>query len=176
MASSDALHRVLDALADRAALVILDNCEHLIGDVAAVADELLGRCPRVHVLATSREPLGIVGERLIEVPPLAWPGPDAGVDEALAHPAVELFADRGAAAAPGFAVDAENVAAVIEICRRLDGQPLALELAAARLRTLAPDQLARRLDDRFRSSPAAAAPRCRATAPCAPSSTGAGSC
>ena len=149
MASSDALHRVLDALADRAALVILDNCEHLIADVAAVADELLGRCSRVHVLATSREPLGIVGERLIEVPPLAWPGPDAGVDEALAHPAVELFADRGAAAAPGFAVDAENVAAVIEICRRLDGQPLALELAAARLRTLAPDQLARRLDDRF---------------------------
>jgi predicted ATPase/DNA-binding SARP family transcriptional activator len=150
IASSDALHRVLDALADRSALVMLDNCEHLIADVAAVADELLGRCPRVHVLATSREPLGIVGERLIEVPPLAWPGPDAGVDEALAHPAVELFADRGAAAAPGFAVDAGNVAAVIEICRRLDGQPLALELAAARLRTLAPDQLARRLDDRFR--------------------------
>ena len=149
MPSSDALHRVLDALADRTALVILDNCEHLIGDVAAVADELLGRCARVHVLATSREPLGIVGERLIEVPPLAWPGPDAGVDEALAHPAVELFADRGAAAAPGFAVDAENVAAVIEICRRLDGQPLALELAAARLRTMAPDQLARRLDHRF---------------------------
>jgi predicted ATPase len=105
--------------------------------------------PRVHVLATSREPLGIVGERLIEVPPLAWPAPDAGEDEALAHPAVELLADRGAAAAPGFAVDAENVAAVIEICRRLDGQPLALELAAARLRTLAADQLARRLDDRF---------------------------
>ncbi len=149
MASADALHRVLDALVDRTALVILDNCEHLIGDVASVADELLGRCPRVRVLATSREPLGIVGERLIEVPPLAWPGPDAGVDEALAHPAVELFADRGAAAAPGFAVDAENVAAVIEICRRLDGLPLALELAAARLRTLAPDQLARRLDDRF---------------------------
>jgi predicted ATPase/DNA-binding SARP family transcriptional activator len=149
MAPSDALHRVLDALADRTALVILDNCEHLIADVAAVADELLGRCPRVHVLATSREPLGIVGERLIEVPPLAWPGPDAGVDQALAHPAVELFADRGAAAAPGFAVDAHNVAAVIEICRRLDGQPLALELAAARLRTMAPDQLARRLDDRF---------------------------
>jgi len=147
--SSDALHRVLDALSDRTALVILDNCEHLIGDAAAVADELLGRCPRVHVLATSREPLGIVGERLIEVPPLAWPGPDATVDEALAHPAVELFADRGAAAAPGFAVDAENVAAVIEICRRLDGQPLALELAAARLRTMAPDRLARRLDDRF---------------------------
>jgi predicted ATPase len=149
MASSDAMHRVLDALAERAALVILDNCEHLIGAVAAVADELLGRCRRVHVVATSREPLGIVGERLVEVPPLAWPAPDADVDDALAHPAVELFADRGAAAAPGFAVDADNVAAVIEICRRLDGQPLALELAAARLRTLAPDQLARRLDDRF---------------------------
>jgi len=149
-ATPDALERVREALADRAALLILDNCEHLIADVAAVADDLLGRCPRVHVLATSREPLGIVGERLIEVPPLAWPAPGAGVAEALAHPAVELFADRGAGAAPGFAITDDNVAAVVEICRRLDGQPLALELAAARLRTLAPDQLAQRLDDRFR--------------------------
>ena len=148
-ASSDALHRVFDALADRAALVILDNCEHLVGAVAAMADELLGRCPRVHVLATSREPLGIVGERLVEVPPLAWPDAGASVDAALAHPAVELFADRGAAAAPGFAITDDNVAAVVEICRRLDGQPLAIELAAARVRTLAPARLARLLDDRF---------------------------
>ena len=110
------------------------------------------------------------------MPPLAWPGPDAGVDEALAHPAVELFADRGAAAAPGFAVDAENVAAVIEICRRLDGLPLALELAAARLRALAPEQLAGGSTTASGCSPAAAAPRCRATGPCAPSSTGAGTC
>jgi predicted ATPase/DNA-binding SARP family transcriptional activator len=150
MASSDALHRVFEALADRTALVILDNCEHLVGAVAAVADDLLGRRPHVHVLATSREPLGIVGERLVEVPPLAWPDSGASIDAALAHPAVELFADRAAAAAPGFAITDDNVAAVVEICRRLDGLPLAIELAAARVRTLAPDQLARRLDDRFR--------------------------
>jgi predicted ATPase/DNA-binding SARP family transcriptional activator len=150
MAPGDALSRVVDLLADRAALLVVDNCEHLIAATAAVADELLGRCPGVRILATSREPLGIVGERLVDVPPLAWPAASATAAEALAHPAVELFADRAAAASPGFAVDDGNVAAVVEICRRLDGLPLAIELAAARLRTLSAEGLAQRLDDRFR--------------------------
>lgn len=150
MPAGDALQRLLDLLADRRALLVLDNCEHLIGAAAALADELLGRCPQVRIVATSREPLGIGGEQLFEVPPLAWPPPHATPEEALTHPAVELFADRAAAARPGFAVDADTVAPVVELCRRLDGQPLAIELAAARVRSLPPHELARRLDDRFR--------------------------
>lgn len=148
--AADALARVLDVLADRTALIVLDNCEHLIAAAAGVVDELLGRCPDVRVVATSREPLGIAGEWLVDVPPLAWPADGVTAAGALAHPAVELFADRAAAARPGFAVDDGNVAAVVEVCRRLDGLPLAIELAAARVRTLSPEQLARRLDDRFR--------------------------
>jgi predicted ATPase/DNA-binding SARP family transcriptional activator len=146
----DALQRVLDLLADRRALVVLDNCEHLIAGAAAVADEVLARCPGVRIVATSREPLGISGERLFEVSPLAWPRDGATAKRALRHPAVELFADRAAAARPGFAVDDDNTGAVVEICRRLDGLPLALELAAARVRSLSVEQIAQRLDDRFR--------------------------
>ena len=147
---SDALTRLLALLADRCALIVLDNCEHLVGAAARVAAELLARCPDVRVLATSREPLGITGEALAPVAPLALPPADATPAEARAHPSVALLADRAAAVRPGFAVDDGTVAAVVEICRRLDGMPLAIELAAARMRALPVEEVASRLDDRFR--------------------------
>ena len=142
----DTLERLLDILGDREAILVLDNCEHLIAPVAELAERLLASCPRLRVVATSREALAIAGESLAPVPPLGLPAPGASVAEALEHPAVRLFADRAAAAAPGFEVDDT----AIEICRRLDGLPLALELAAARLRSMPITDLASRLDDRFR--------------------------
>ncbi|GIF58612.1 BTAD domain-containing putative transcriptional regulator [Asanoa iriomotensis] len=151
----DALSRLVEALAPIEALVVLDNCEHVIDEAARLADELLARCPRLRILATSREPLGITGEALCPLPPLGLPeAPRDGtpVDLALvaAYPSIQLFRDRAAAVRPDFALTAGNVADVVEICRRLDGLPLAIELAAARLRTLSTAQVAARLDDRFR--------------------------
>ncbi|WP_369379413.1 BTAD domain-containing putative transcriptional regulator [Streptomyces sp. cg36] len=121
----------------RRMLLLLDNCEHVVGAAAELAEYLLARCPGLTVLATSREPLGVPGELVRPVEPL--PGPMA----------LRLLADRGAAARPGFRVEDDPEAAA-EICRRLDGLPLAVELAAARLRMLTPRQIADRLDDRFR--------------------------
>lgn len=137
--SGDATDRLLAALEDRELLLVLDNCEHLVEDVARITGLLLGACPGVRILATSRESLGITGEVLCPVPPLS------------AEPAARLFLDRAAAVRPGFAGHAR----VPDICAALDGLPLAIELAAARLRTLTPDELADRLtehveDDRFR--------------------------
>src|SRR5215831_14933131 len=129
-------------------LIVLDNCEHLLDATARLAEDLLGRCPRLRVLVTSREPLGILGEALCPVAPLVVPEP--GAVDAAASPAVRLFADRATAVRPDFAVTFDNIAAVADICRRLDGLPLAIELAAARLRTLPLEQVAARLDDRFR--------------------------
>ena len=149
-ASRDALDQLVDALSGAPALLVLDNCEHLVDAAAGIADRLLGDCPGLRVLATSREPLGILGEALSPVPPLRLPPPGAPAAEAAASPAVRLLAERAAAVRPGFTVHDGNVTAVREICRRLDGLPLAIELAAARLRTLDPDHLASRLDDRFR--------------------------
>ena len=146
----DATERLLDQLRPRRLLLILDNCEHLVDAAARLADAVLASCPSVRILTTSREPLGITGEALYPVPPLALPVPGATADEALPYSALRLFADRAAAVRPGFTVDAGNVADVIEICRRLDGLPLAIELAAARMRALTVGQLADRLDDRFR--------------------------
>jgi len=146
----DALTRLVDGLGDKSVVLVLDNCEHLLDASASLADHLLAQCPDLHVLATSREPLGIVGEVLLAVPPLGQPSPTATAAEALEYPAVRLFADRAAAASPGFAVDANSVATVIDIVRRLDGLPLAIELAAARLRSLALADIAARLSDRFR--------------------------
>lgn len=142
--------RLVDALATRDALVVLDNCEHVIDAAAQLANELLTRCPALRVVATSREPLGIVGETLVAVPPLGQPEPGVEAPEALGFPSVRLFADRAAAVSPGFEVTAHNVAAVVEIVRRLDGLPLAIELAAARLRALPVEEIAARLGDRFR--------------------------
>ncbi len=141
------IERLAAALSTRSLLLVLDNCEHLIAAVAAVVDRLLGDCPRLHVLATSREPLGITGETLWPLAPLALPPADADPADALGYPAVRLLAERARAVRPGFTVDALLMA---QVCRALDGMPLAIELAAARLRTMSLDQLATRLDDRFR--------------------------
>jgi predicted ATPase/DNA-binding SARP family transcriptional activator len=138
--------RLREALAGRQLLLILDNCEHLIAAAAALADDLLRSAPGLRLLATSREPLGISGEQLWPVEPLESP-PD-GADPA-AYPAVRLLLDRAAAARPGFALTAATTGPVVRICRALDGMPLAIELAAARLRTLPVDVLAERLADRF---------------------------
>ncbi|MFI0367358.1 ATP-binding protein [Actinomadura sp. 1N219] len=141
----------LGALGGRRALLVLDNCEHVIEPVAELAGSLLRSGPGPRILATGREPLGVPGERLYAVPPLDVPGPDEDDPTTLAETAsVRLFTTRAAAAAPGFALGRANAAAVAAICRRLDGMPLALELAAARVRALGAGTLAARLDDRFR--------------------------
>ncbi|MFC5182963.1 BTAD domain-containing putative transcriptional regulator [Actinomadura harenae] len=144
------LDRLADLLATRRTLIVLDNCEHVLDAVAAVADRVLAAAPEVRVLATSREPLGITGETLYPVPSLALPPLGADPATALGHAATRLLADRAAAVRPGFAVDEANVADLVAICRALDGIPLAIELAAARLRALTPAQVAARLGDRFR--------------------------
>ncbi|MDX3313653.1 BTAD domain-containing putative transcriptional regulator [Streptomyces sp. ME08-AFT2] len=133
----DPVERLVEHCARRRMLIVLDNCEHVVEAAARLVEELLARCPRVTVLATSREPLGVPGERLRPLDPLPEPV------------ALRLLADRGAAARPGFRTE-DDPEACAEICRRLDGLPLALELAAARLRMLTPRQIADRLDDRFR--------------------------
>ncbi len=146
----DALGRLLESLPGKELLLVLDNCEHLIEACAQLAGQLLAACPDLRILATSREPLGITGESLIAVPPLGQPVPGADPAQALQYPAVRLFADRAAAVRPDFAVDQASVASVVEIVRRLDGLPLAIELAAARLRSLPVHEIAARLSDRFR--------------------------
>ena len=139
-------------LAPRELLLVLDNCEHVIGASAALADALLRSAPRLTILATSREPLRVPGEVVFRVPSLAIPDPDAAqVPEALLdYEAVRLFVERAGAVSPGFELDESNAGAVARICHRLDGLPLALELAAARIDALAAGALAERLDDRFR--------------------------
>jgi predicted ATPase/class 3 adenylate cyclase len=141
---ADALERWLR---DRELLLLLDNCEPVVGAVASFAERYLRHCAGVRILATSREVLGVRGERALGTPPLT-------VGDDLAHAgesdAVELFMVRASAAAPGFDVGAADVALVAQICRRLDGLPLAIELAAARLRALSLEQIETRLDDRFR--------------------------
>ncbi|MFF5245207.1 BTAD domain-containing putative transcriptional regulator [Streptosporangium sp. NPDC000095] len=144
------LARLVAVLADRPVLLVLDNCEHLVAEVAELAGHLLAACPGLRVLATGREALGITGEVLHPVAPLPVPRAGTGAEEALAYPAVRLFADRAAAVRPGFRVDDANVERVLGICRALDGLPLALELAAARLRSLPVAEVASRLGDRFR--------------------------
>jgi predicted ATPase/DNA-binding SARP family transcriptional activator len=142
--------RLTAALADRPLLVILDNCEHVVAGAAGLVHRVLAACPALRILATSREALGITGEVLFAVGQLGVPEPDAELTEALACPAIRLFADRAAAVRPGFAVDAATIGAVRRICTALDGLPLAIELAAARLRSLTIDEIDTRLADRFR--------------------------
>ena len=137
-------------LAGRRALLILDNCEHVIEACAALVDPLLRAAGELRVLATSREPLGLEGEQVYAVPPLAAPAPgehDAGA--IAANEAVSLFVDRARAVRPDFGLDAGNAGAVAEVCRGLDGLPLAIELAAARVSVLSPAQIRARLADRF---------------------------
>jgi predicted ATPase/DNA-binding SARP family transcriptional activator len=146
----DLTGRLVAALADRRMLLVLDNCEHVVEAAARLSHRLLSASPTLRVLATSREPLGITGETLCPVPPLPLPPPGTTPEEALGYPALRLFADRAAAVRPDFAVDAGNADGVLRICRTLDGLPLAIELAAARLRSLPLAVVAARLDDRFR--------------------------
>ncbi|HEY1619911.1 MAG TPA: BTAD domain-containing putative transcriptional regulator [Streptosporangiaceae bacterium] len=150
LAATEPLDRLTQALARRRLILVLDNCEHLVDAVARLAGQVLERAPQVRILATSREPLGITGETLCPVPSLELPPPDAGPAEAAEHSSVRLFADRAAAVRPGFTLDEASTGPVVRICRALDGIPLAIELAAARLRALTPAQVADRLDDRFR--------------------------
>ncbi|MFE3177021.1 BTAD domain-containing putative transcriptional regulator [Amycolatopsis sp. NPDC059090] len=142
--------RAARALRDRDAVLVLDNCEHVIEAAAELAEHLLGECPRLRILATSREPLAVTGEALWPVEPLTLPAENATSVEAMSCASVRLLADRAAAVRPGFTVDESTVDEVVRICRALDGMPLAVELAAARLRSLTVSQLAARLDDRFR--------------------------
>src|SRR5262252_57656 len=154
-------------VADHPALIVLDNCEHLTGGCREVADRLLTMCPRLHILATSREPLGAAGESRwplppLTVPPLAAPGawPTAEQDGAIAAPgaaamlagseAMQFFLDRARAVLPGFEITDGNAELIGQLCRRLDGLPLALELAAAKLRVMAASQVLAGLDDVFK--------------------------
>ncbi|WP_112601093.1 BTAD domain-containing putative transcriptional regulator [Micromonospora noduli] len=148
--SMELIDRLVAAIREREALLILDNCEHVIESAAVLADRLLGECRRLRILATSREPLGITGEALWPVAPLALPDVDADPSEIETSPAVRLLRDRAVAVRRDLAVDDLTLSTMARICRALDGMPLAIELAAARLRTMSIDQLARRLDDRFR--------------------------
>ena len=148
--SADAADGLIAAIREREALLILDNCEHVIEAAAKFADRVLGECRRLRILATSREPLGITGEALWPVGPLALPEGDASTGEIESSPAVRLLRDRAGAVRRDLAVDAHSLPTMVRVCRALDGMPLAIELAAARLRTMSLDQLANGLDDRFR--------------------------
>ncbi len=146
------LDALVGFLAPRSVLMVVDNCEHLLAAVAELVDTLLRSAPGLTILATSREPLRVAGEVVFRVPSLDIPDPQQTVDadELMRYEAVRLFVERADAASAGFVLDAENAADVARICFRLDGLPLALELAAARLGALGPAAIYERLDDRFR--------------------------
>jgi len=145
------LESLLDALVPQDILIVLDNCEHLIDACAKIADALVRRCPRLRLVATSREPLGISGEVIYRVPSLSLPqAGDPGSVAPESSDAVALFVDRARAQGIGLTVSDETVPVIVSICRRLDGLPLAIELAAARLRSLSLNGLLDRLDQRFR--------------------------
>jgi len=162
---------LVDALGGRELLLILDTCEHVVAAIAGLVRDLIAGCPLIRLVATSREPLRVRGETVWRVPPLSLPAPslpapalpapslplsaasaeaDAALAAAAGHESVQLFVDRAAAVRPGFALTAGNYAAVVRLCRTLDGVPLAIELAAARIRALSVEQIAARIDDRFR--------------------------
>ena len=168
-----ALEALLDALALQDVLIVLDNCEHLIGGCAKTAEAIVRRCPRVHLLATSREPLGIGGETIFRVPSLSLPGPgEADPPAPGSCDAVALFADRARASGVALSGDEQAGPVVVSICRRLDGMPLAIELAAARLRSMSLAELAGRLTSGSGCSREAAAPPWNASRRCGPPSPG----
>ena len=145
------LDTLVEAVGDRYLLVVLDNAEHVLGAAAKLADALMRSCPRACLLVTSREPLGVSGEHVFRVPSLAVPPADLAAPGRLAaFESVQLFAERAAMYRQGFALDDANAAAVAAVCVRLDGIPLALELAAARLGSLSVSEISSRLDQRFR--------------------------
>ncbi|MGW4335881.1 protein kinase domain-containing protein [Rhodococcus koreensis] len=141
---------VVEYLIPRRTLLVLDNCEQVVNSVAELVELLLHVCPDLRILATSREPLGVCGETVLRVPPLSVPDPDhqPALRGMPRYDAVTLFAQRAAAAVPGFEVTDDNRVAITQICHQLDGLPLPIELAAARLRALSPDQIVQRLSDR----------------------------
>jgi non-specific serine/threonine protein kinase len=142
---------LVEFLCSRKLLLVLDNCEQVVDEAAKLAETLLRACPELQVLATSREALAIGGESVLRLSPLAYPdGDDESTSRGLpGFDAVALFADRAAAAVPGFEVTDDNATTVARICSRLDGLPLAIELAAARLRAISPEQILERLADRY---------------------------
>jgi predicted ATPase/DNA-binding CsgD family transcriptional regulator/DNA-binding XRE family transcriptional regulator len=141
-----------DHLQRKEILLVFDNCEHLVAACAEMADLLLRACPSLHILATSREPLGIAGEATWQVPPLSLPDSHLPqlVEQIMQHGAVRLFAQRAVASEASFVVTQQNAPALLDVCRRLDGIPLAIELAAARVKVLSMEQIAVRLEDCFR--------------------------
>jgi predicted ATPase/class 3 adenylate cyclase len=141
---------IADTIGNRRMLLVLDNCEHLVEPVARLTSQLLLGCPNLRVIATSRERLAVTGEVLYRVPSLSMPPPGTGVERSLGYDAIRLFVDRAQLADPGFELVPANLDDVVSICRRLDGIPLALELAAARVRSMSPQQIASRLGERFR--------------------------
>ncbi len=146
-----AAQMLIDVLANQDALILLDNCEHLIDAAAKFCDQLIRHCPRVRIMATSREPLGIDGERVYRVPSLSLPPEDEVTADGLeAYDSVRLFAERARIHHPGFVLDDADAPVVASVCRRLDGIPLALELAAGRLSSMSVQQVSQRLDQRFR--------------------------
>ena len=154
-----AIETVTAFLADKELLLLLDNAEHLVDGVAGVADRLLASAPRLRILTTSREALAVPGEAILQLQSLSCPkvdathrgpGTAADVESAEATEAIRLFAERASAVDPGFTLSPANVGSVVEICSRLDGIPLAIELAAARVSAMSPEDIALRLGDRFR--------------------------
>ncbi len=141
------VENVVDWLRPKRLLLVLDNCEHLIDECARLAERLLGAAPELRVLATSREPLAVPGEAVWQVPALAVP---TSAEHAFESEAAALFVDRAALARPGFDLARSDATTVLDLCRRLEGIPLAIELAAARVKTLTVEQILERLDDRFR--------------------------
>jgi predicted ATPase/DNA-binding CsgD family transcriptional regulator len=141
-----------DYLVDKQLLLVLDNCEHLRDACAVLVDALLHTAPELRIVATSRQAFGLPAEHTLTVAPLPTPDPDtpATVAELAAYDAVRLFVERASAALPGFALSPQNAAAVVRLCARLDGLPLAIELAAVRVRALSPEQILDRLDERYR--------------------------
>ena len=149
--ASEPLALLLSYLRDKELLLVVDNCEHLIAAAAQVVTDIMRAAPGVRVIATSREPLSVPGEHVLPVPPLELPAPDAAepLDRLRHNEAVMLFTQRAAAASGTFELTASNRAAVVDLCRRLDGLPLAIELAAVRTRVLTAEQILDRLTDRF---------------------------
>jgi predicted ATPase/DNA-binding CsgD family transcriptional regulator len=148
-AGTPAQETLVEALQSRRLVLLLDTCENQIDACATLVQALLARCPYLRVIATSREPLRVRGESVWRVPPLGLPPADASLADLASSEAIRLFAARAAAARPEFALNDANAAPVVQLCRALDGIPLAIELAAARVRALSVEQIASRLSDRF---------------------------
>lgn len=140
---------LVDFLRSRRLLLVLDNCEQVVDDVARLVEEVLSACPDLRLLTTSRERLGVAGESVLRIAPLAYPGADDTLGGTPGYDAIALFAERATAAVPGFRLTDENKRTVADIVSRLEGLPLAIELAAARLRAMSLDQLLERLADRY---------------------------